>query len=115
MVNTENSKIYFGGNLKSRKIGETKQAISQRKSEIRKIDKNFKIYNYIEFKSTKNERLMVEAILRVELEKRGYNFYGNDHIEIKGTKKLQFIVDCIYITQNILNSLNIKYELKEGK
>lgn len=109
--NNQASRIYFCGNDKIWKIGETAQLVSQRMSEIRKTDKNIKWFVYFEFNGNKNLRTLIEATLKLILVSNGYNNIGNDHFTIKG-KYEDFENLFIEAISTTLNDLRISYTIK---
>lgn len=107
----ENSKIYFCGNDKVFKIGQTKQKyISDRMKVIRQTNANIECYVYVEFEATKAVRDLVESTLRLYLENNGYKLQGNDHFKKKGSIK-KFKKLMLEIVTTTLNELEIDYKV----
>ena len=70
------------------KIGETGMRLAQRISLIRYTEKNFCLFQYIELpNATKAERLVVEAVARLALEREGYIHTQNDHFNMPINKE----------------------------
>lgn len=107
----ENSKIYFCGNNKVYKIGQTTEYyISQRLKNIRKKDKDIQLYGYVEFTGSKALRDYIESTLRLYIQGQGYTLQGNDHF-IKQGKKQVFKIHCLDIVTTTLNAFNIDYKV----
>lgn len=109
--NNQVSRVYFCGNDKIWKIGETAQLVSQRMSEIRKTDKDIKWFVYFEFNGNKNLRDVVESVLKMVLVSNGYKNVGNDHFIIKGEFE-DFENLFIETVSNTLNDFRISYTIK---
>lgn len=107
----ENSKIYFCGNNKVYKIGQTTEYyISQRLKNIRKKDKDIQLYGYVEFTGSKALRDYIESTLRLYIQGQGYTLQGNDHFIKQGTKQI-FKTYCLDIVTTTLNAFNIDYKV----
>lgn len=107
----ENSKIYFCGNDKVYKIGQTTEYyVSQRIKNIRIKDKNIVLYGYVEFTGSKALRDYIESTLRLYIQGQGYTLQGNDHF-IKQGRKETFKKYCLDIVTTTLNAFDIDYKV----
>ena len=105
----ESSKLYFCGNDKSYKIGQTAQKyVCQRMQTIKKTEPNTVLYCYVEFLGSKALREYVESSVRLYMQGKGYQLQGNDHFAKRG-KRATFKCHFLDIVTATLNALDINY------